>query len=443
MFVRKSSVILLTFVSVVGALAQKPEPVLATATGFAFTTNDLSDNGKRLYEQRHTLITGQRTRLFDQWIEDLLLETEAKARGVTPEKIQAEAVTKIVPPTEAQVKAVYDANRQTIGSRTIEEVRPQIVDFIKRELETKQLDSLSDSLKAKYKFAPGKDINAPDLKPTDVIAAIGPRNLTAGEYESRFRLALHNLQAGIYAQIRSDFEAAIFAKLIEAEAKKRNIDAAAVIAAEITNKLKDYSNYERMHLEDALQSRLFEQYGVKFTLDVPQPIVLNVSADDDPSVGVPTAKVTVVAFVDFQCSACAAFSPLLKQVVAEFGNNVRLVVRDFPLTSMHSDARNAALAAYAAHQQGKFFEMTELMYRNQDALDVGSLKKYSQQIGLNIEQFERDLRSTAAAEEIRKDIADGKEYGVSGTPTIFVNGIQIHRLTTYSARETIRNALKK
>ena len=152
---------------------------------------------------------------------------------------------------------------------------------------------------------------------------------------------------------------------------------------------------------------------------------------------------TVVAFVDFQCSACAAFSPLLKQVVAEFGNNVRLVVRDFPLTSMHSDARNAALAAYAAHQQGKFFEMTELMYRNQDALDVGSLKKYSQQIGLNTEQFERDLRSTAAAEEIRKDIADGKEYGVSGTPTIFVNGIQIHRLTTYSAREAIRNALKK
>ena len=137
MFVRKSSVILLTFVSVVGALAQKPESVLATATGFTFTTNDLSDNGKKLYEQRQTLITGQRTRFFDQWIEDLLLESEAKARGVTPEKIQAEAVTKIVPPTEAQIKAVYDANRTTIGSRTIEEVRPQIVDFIKRELETK------------------------------------------------------------------------------------------------------------------------------------------------------------------------------------------------------------------------------------------------------------------------------------------------------------------
>jgi protein-disulfide isomerase len=215
-----------------------------------------------------------------------------------------------------------------------------------------------------------------------------------------------------------------------------------MIAAEITNKLRDYSDYERMSLEDALQLRLFEQYGVKFRLESPPPMVLNVSADDDPSVGSPTAKVTVVAFVDFQCSACAAFGPLLKKVAAEFGGDVRLVIRDYPLTSMHPDAMNAALAGYAARQQGKFFEMTDLMYRNQDALDIGSLKKYALQVGLNTGQFERDLRSTAAAEEIKKDIADGKNYGVSGTPTVFVNGIQLHRLTTYATREAIKNALK-
>lgn len=440
---RQLSVFLLILASVAGASGQKPEPILATATGLTFTANDLSDDGKKLYEQRVTLITGRRTQFFNDWIYDLLLETEAKARGTTPEKVQAEAITKLAPPSEAQIKAVYDANRQTIGSRTIEEVRPQIVDFIKREQEDKQLDSLTDSLKTKHKFTPGKDVNAADLKPTDVIATIGPRTVTASEYESRFKLPLYNLQAGVHSQIRSDFEAAIFAKLIEAEAKKRNIDSAELIAAEITNKLKDYSDYERMYLEDTLQSRLFEQYGVKFTLEVPQPVILNVSADDDPSIGNSAAKVTVVAFVDFQCSACAAFGPLLKQVASEFGSNVRLVVRDFPLTSIHADAMNAALAGYAARQQGKFFEMTELMYRNQDALDIESLRKYAQQTGLNIQQFERDLRSTAAAEEIKKDIADGKSYGVNGTPTIFVNGTQIHRLTTYAVREAIKIALKK
>jgi protein-disulfide isomerase len=188
---------------------------------------------------------------------------------------------------------------------------------------------------------------------------------------------------------------------------------------------------------------LFEQHGVKFTLDAPQAIVLNVSGDDDPSIGNPASKVTVVAFVDFQCSACAAFGPLLKRVVAEFDGNARLVIRDFPLTSIHADAMNAALAGYAARQQGRFFEMTELMYRNQDALDIESLKKYAQQAGLNMEQYERDFRSTAASDEIKKDIADGKNYGINGTPTIFVNGIQIHRLTTYAAREAIKNALKK
>ena len=435
--------ILLVFVSVAGVFAQKPEPVLATATGVTFTVNDLSEDGKRLYDQRATLIAGQRTRFFDELIEDLLLETEAKTRGTTPEKVRAEATSKIVPPTETQIKAVYDANRQTIGSRTIEQVRPQILDFIRRDLETKQLDSLTEALKTKHKFVPGKSVNSSDLKPVDVIATVGLRTITAADFEAHFKLPLHKLQAGAYSQIKSDLEAAILSKLIEAEARKRSIDAAGVIAAEITNKLKDYSDYERMFLEDSLQSRLFEQYGVKFLLDVPQPIVLKVSPDDDPSMGSPAARVTVVAFVDFQCSACAAFGPLLKQVAAEFGDSVRLVVRDFPLASVHPDAMNAALAGYAARQQGKFFEMTELMYRNQDALDVESLKKYAQQAGLNIGQFERDLRSTAAADEIRKDIVDGKSYGVSGTPTIFVNGTQIHRLTTFAVREAVKNALKK
>jgi len=443
MFCKPFSVFLLIFAFVAIGFGQKAEPVLATATGLTFTVNDLSAEGRQLYEQRSQLIARQRKELFNDWVYDLLIETEAKARGTTPDKVQADEVAKIAAPTEGQIKAVFDANRQTIGDRTIDQVRTQIVDYLKRESEDKQLGSLAETLKVKHKFVPGKDINAADLKPSDVIASIGSRTLTANEYESQFKIKLHNLRAGIYEQIKSDFESAVLSKLIDVEAKKRNVDASAVIAAEITNKLKDYSDYERMYLEDMLQSRLFTEYAVKLDLEPPQPLVLNVSVDDDPSLGDPSAKVTVVAFVDFQCSACAAFTPLLKRVVSEFGPSVRLVVRDYPLTSIHKEAMKAALAGYAARQQGKFCESVDLMYRNQDALDDDSLIKYAQQAGLNAEQFDRDLHSAAAAAGVKKDIADGTSYGVSGTPTVFVNGVQLQRLTTLATREAIKNALKK
>ena len=303
MFCKPFSVFLLIFAFVAIGFGQKAEPVLATATGLTFTVNDLSAEGRQLYEQRSQLIARQRKELFNDWVYDLLIETEAKARGTTPDKVQADEVAKIAGPTEGQIKAVFDANRQTIGDRTIDQVRTQIVDYLKRESKDKQLGSLAESLKLKHKFVPGKDVNAADLKPSDVIASIGSRTLTANEYESQFKIKLHNLRAGIYEQIKSDFESAVLSKLIDVEAKKRNVDASAVIAAEITNKLKDYSDYERMYLEDMLQSRLFTEYAVKLDLEPPQPLVLNVSVDDDPSLGDPSAKVTVVAFVDFQCSA--------------------------------------------------------------------------------------------------------------------------------------------
>jgi protein-disulfide isomerase len=246
----------------------------------------------------------------------------------------------------------------------------------------------------------------------------------------------------LYEDVRADLESAIHSKLLEAEAKKRGTDPGSVIAAEITNKLKDYSDHERISLEDAFQEKLLRDYAVKFALPVLDPQVLDISADDDPSVGPLIAKVTVVAFVDFQCSACAAFSPLLKNVIAEFGSNARLVVRDYPLTEIHDRAMAAARAGFAARKQGKFFELGEMMYRNQEALDDGSLARYAASLGMNVEQFRTDMASQAAGAEINKDVADGNSYGVSGTPAVFVNGIRLQRLSTRRLRNLIQNALK-
>ncbi len=417
------------------------QSVLATANGFTFTTNDLSPEARQIFEQQDKLITEHRRSVFDQWIFEELLAMEAKSRRSTPEKVQAEALAQAAKPTEVQIKAVYDGNRQSIGNRTIDEVRPQIVQYLSREAAQRQLISLFDSLKTKYKFTLVKD-PAPPLKAAELTATIGTRQISVGDFEFANRIELYNYRAGLHEDVRGDLERAISARLLEAEAKKRGTDSSAVIAAEVTNKLKDYSEHERVALEDALQEKLLREYAVKFTLPVLEPQVLNISVDDDPVLGPAAAKVTVVAFVDFQCSACAAFSPLMKSVVSEFGPNARLAIRDFPLTQIHDNAMNAARAGFAARKQGKFFELGDMMYRNQDALDDGSLVKYASALGMNPEQFRTDMASQAAAAEIEKDVADGNAYGVNGTPAVFVNGIRLQRLSTARLRNLIKDALK-
>jgi protein-disulfide isomerase len=196
-------------------------------------------------------------------------------------------------------------------------------------------------------------------------------------------------------------------------------------------------------LETALREKLFKKYNAKFSLKEIAPVVQNISTDDDPAQGKATAPVTVVMFTDFQCPACAATHPALKKVLTEYGEKVRFVVRDYPLVQIHENAFQAAVAAGAANAQGKFYEYTEVLYKNQNALDAASLKKYAADLGLNLKQFELDLASQKIADEVRKDTEDGKRYGLSGTPTVFVNGVKVRTLSEQGFRNAINKALGK
>jgi protein-disulfide isomerase len=164
---------------------------------------------------------------------------------------------------------------------------------------------------------------------------------------------------------------------------------------------------------------------------------------DDPQTGIATAPITVVMFTDFQCPACSRTHPVLKQALAAYGDKIRFVVRDFPLENIHENAFQAALAANAAREQGKFFEYVEVLYRNQEALDKASLLKYATEVGLNAKQFELDFTDARAKAEVKKDQADGRSYGIGGTPAIFVNGVKVHRLSADGFRRAVDAALKK
>jgi protein-disulfide isomerase len=127
--------------------------------------------------------------------------------------------------------------------------------------------------------------------------------------------------------------------------------------------------------------------------------------------------------------------------MAAYPGKIRFVVRDFPLEAIHENGFQAARAAGAANLQGKFFDYIEILYKNQNALDLASLKKYAAQIGLNVQQFELDFNSEKVAAEVRKDMADGEALNIGSTPTIFVNRKRVRNLSVGGFKEAIDKAL--
>lgn len=435
--------LLLTTLLTVSPFAQKPDEVLATATGLTFTTNSLSENVRKMYLGREVAVAVERSRLVMSLASEILLEAEAKSAGTTGDALITAEIKKVTEPTAAEIKTVYDANKAAFGDSTLEQVKAQIVAFLRRNAELKAINDLADRLRVKHKFTAGKDVNAGDLKAADVIFSITGRSVTSGEFAEMYKAEIADVRSAIATQTGLDLENVIFSTLVEQEAKARSIDPGDLIAAEITNKLRDFSDQERSSLQDALRTKLFEKYAVKILFKQPEPVAYKVSADDDPFSGKADASVTVIMFSDFQCSACSATHPVLKRAIAAYGDKVRLVVRDFPLESVHPNAFRAALAANAAREQGKFFEFIELLYRNQDSLDDASLKGFAAELGLNAKQFELDFTNNKAAAEVRKDMADGDRLSVRSTPTVFINGVKAQRISEAGFRSMIDQALAR
>jgi protein-disulfide isomerase len=436
----KIKTLLVTLLLAVGVCAQDPN-VLATSSVRDFTSADLSPETQTAWEQRDASYAQSREQLVTQMVTEIVLDLEAKARNTTSYKLIDEVKAKVAPPTEDEISQTYSSNVQALENKPLSEVRPLVIRFLRREPEERALKAYADELASKYKIAYRNDINSPTLKAGDSLFTVGGRTVTVQEFDNKYRLALYGVKADLVDDVNQELESAILSSLITAEAASLKIDAQSFMAQEVTNKFKTYSDDERDGLENGLRQRLFAKYRVRFLIDPPPPIVQKISVDDDPARGPITAPVTVVMFGDFQCSACSRTHPILQKVISEFPGKVRFVSRDFPLQNIHENAFNAALAAGAANAQGKFFEYGEILYRNQDALDVESLKKYARQIGLNLAQFQLDFASEKIAAEVRHDMAEGVAYGVSGTPTVFVNGVMVRRLTAEDFREAIKNAI--
>jgi protein-disulfide isomerase len=157
----------------------------------------------------------------------------------------------------------------------------------------------------------------------------------------------------------------------------------------------------------------------------PQP-----GADPPRMRGDANAPVIIEEFGDFQCPPCGALEPELQKIEKEYGARVRVIFRHFPLTQMHPYALEAALAAEAAGEQGKFWEMHDWMYQQQQTWSTAPnarqiFLQQAQSLGLNVEKFRQDVNSAEVKQRIIQDYNRGMSLGVLGTPTLFINGRQV------------------
>lgn len=165
--------------------------------------------------------------------------------------------------------------------------------------------------------------------------------------------------------------------------------------------------------------------------------------DRDHVIGPATAPVTLVEYGDYECPHCGRAHPVVKALREQLGRGLRFAFRHFPLTTVHPHALPAAEAAEAAAAQGRFWEMHDVLFEHQHALEVEDLVRYAASLGLDLARFEQDLVEHVHAPRVREDVLSGARSGVNGTPTFFVNGVRHNGPFDFeSLREGIEHAVE-
>jgi protein-disulfide isomerase len=311
-------------------------------------------------------------------------------------------------------------------------------------------DSAKEGSKADKKSAAA---SAASLSPTSTVAVIGDKSITLQDLDAKAASALVKVRQDEYEARRQTLEGMINDELLAKEAVARKVSKEDLIKTEIADKVPDPpqsdidSYYEQnkarfgqqtkeqlapqiammfkgQKMQDAQRAyykTLRQKYGVKTMLEPPRT---DVAVDDDASKGPAKAPVTIVEFSDYQCPYCSRAEQTVTEVLKKYGDKVRLVYRDYPL-SFHQNANIAAQASECAKDQGKFWEMHNAMFANQAKLTQTDLVETAGGIGIDKDKFKTCLDTGKFKDEVQKDFDEGVKYGVTGTPTFFINGIPI------------------
>lgn len=172
--------------------------------------------------------------------------------------------------------------------------------------------------------------------------------------------------------------------------------------------------------------------------------VYTIDIGQSPIIGANDAKVNMVAFLDFQCPYCAQVYPTIQEVLKKYPKEVNLIIKHYPLTSIHKAAESAALASLAAARQKKYKEFNDLLFKNYRNLNDETIKNYAKEAGLDMVAFEKDIKDPELKKMITEDMNQGQKLGVRGVPSVYINGKPIkggRSLDSFVA--TIDKELKK
>ncbi|HCU23437.1 MAG TPA: hypothetical protein DF383_00330, partial [Deltaproteobacteria bacterium] len=288
---------------------------------------------------------------------------------------------------------------------------------------------------------------APD--PKALVAEVDGEKITYEDLDKVIGSQLIQLQSQAYEIKSQGIDAIVEKKLFEKEAKKRGISVEELLKVEVLGKIGDISDQEVAaiynqnkaqfaghsleELSPAIKQQLRARQAAsrrqsfldslkaqaKITVLL-KPFRIEVGAGSAPGLGPESAPVQIIEFTDYECPYCGRAHPIVQQVLQTYGDKVHYVLRDFPL-EFHSSAKKAAEAAHCAGDQDKYWPYGEVLWKNQKALDVASLKKYAAELKLDTQKFDACLDEGKYSAEVEKNIADGIKAGVNGTPAFFIN----------------------
>jgi predicted DsbA family dithiol-disulfide isomerase len=306
----------------------------------------------------------------------------------------------------------------------------------------------------------------------EIVATIGDTPIKAADVDARIGNKLLRIRVEEYKQRRQTLQEMIANALLENEAARRSVTVKDLLEQEVEKKARPVTEEEAgavyeslpdrfrgiapadalrsiaesMHRQrvnqrrDAFTKELERAAPVRVLLEPPR---IHVDSSGQPARGPADAPVKIVEFSDFQCPYCGQMARILRQLEALYPEEIRLVFRDFPLP-MHKDAVKAAEAAACAGDQGKYWEMHDRLFAGQKNLTRADLDRYAADAGLQAARFSACLDGGRHAADWQKDRRDGERYGVTGTPTLFINGRPVFGAATIQdLREVIDEELER
>ena len=316
--------------------------------------------------------------------------------------------------------------------------------------------------------------------PSDVIATVGSTQITLAEVDERAlqqsasEFGSAKLSQALYSARRAALDEIVATKLFDEAAKAAGLDRSALVEKEITAKIptvteaqveewyrvnqarvqgaaleqvrapiRNYLTQERMQdIRTQYLEALKAKTPVRINLEPPRQ---RIATSDSPARGPANAPIEMIEFSDFECPSCLRADPTVRQVMATYGDKVRLVYRHYPLPN-HPNARPAAEASACAADQGKFWAYHDRLFTNRPKLDNADLKQHAVEIGLDAAKFNACLDGHTKKSKVDEDIRAAEEAGVNGTPAFFINGRSLSGAQPFEAFKRIIDeelALKK